>query len=91
MNDVLLAAVTGALRRYLASTLDAPVEDVHALVPVNLRPLDEAIPRELGNHFGVVFLRLPVHLEDPRRRLREVSKRMEALKRSPEAVMTMAR
>ncbi|RKG95805.1 wax ester/triacylglycerol synthase family O-acyltransferase [Corallococcus sp. CA053C] len=87
VNDVLLTAVTGALRRYL-STLDAPLEDVHALVPVNLRPLDEAIPRELGNHFGVVFLRLPVHLEDPRRRLREVSKRMEALKRSPEAVVT---
>ncbi|RKH34610.1 WS/DGAT/MGAT family O-acyltransferase [Corallococcus sicarius] len=87
VNDVLLTAVTGALRRYL-SAIDAPLEDVHALVPVNLRPLDEAIPRELGNHFGVVFLRLPIHLEDPRRRLREVSKRMEALKRSPEAVVT---
>ncbi|MCY1044257.1 wax ester/triacylglycerol synthase family O-acyltransferase [Corallococcus sp. bb12-1] len=87
VNDVLLTAVTGALRRYLASR-EAPLEDMHALVPVNLRPLDEPVPRELGNRFGVVFLRLPVHLEDPRRRLREVSKRMEALKRSPEAVVT---
>ncbi|TSC33608.1 WS/DGAT domain-containing protein [Corallococcus sp. Z5C101001] len=87
VNDVLLTAVTGALRRYLSS-LEAPLEDVHALVPVNLRPLDAPVPRELGNRFGVVFLRLPIHLEDPRRRLREVAKRMEALKRSPEAVVT---
>ncbi|RKH05876.1 wax ester/triacylglycerol synthase family O-acyltransferase [Corallococcus sp. CA047B] len=87
VNDVLLTAVTGALRRYLTA-LDAPLEDMHALVPVNLRPLDEPVPRELGNRFGVVFLRLPVHLDEPRRRLREVAKRMEALKRSPEAVVT---
>ncbi|RUO88757.1 wax ester/triacylglycerol synthase family O-acyltransferase [Corallococcus sp. AB018] len=87
VNDVLLTAVTGALRRYLA-TRDAPLEDVHALVPVNLRPMDVPVPRELGNRFGVVFLRLPVHLAEPRRRLREVAKRMEHLKRSPEAVVT---
>ncbi|NOJ98195.1 wax ester/triacylglycerol synthase family O-acyltransferase [Corallococcus coralloides] len=87
VNDVLLTTVTGALRRYLA-TRDAPLEDVHALVPVNLRPLDVPVPRELGNRFGVVFLRLPVHLPEPRRRLREVAKRMEQLKRSPEAVVT---
>ncbi|WAS88071.1 WS/DGAT/MGAT family O-acyltransferase [Corallococcus sp. NCRR] len=87
VNDVLLTAVTGALRRYLGSR-EAPLEDVHALVPVNLRPLDVPVPRELGNRFGVVFLRLPVHLAEPRRRLREVMKRMEHLKRSPEAVVT---
>ncbi|RKH49451.1 WS/DGAT/MGAT family O-acyltransferase [Corallococcus llansteffanensis] len=87
VNDVLLTAVTGALRRYLSS-LEASLEDVHAMVPVNLRPLDEPIPRELGNRFGLVVLKLPVHLEDPRRRLREVSKRMEALKRSPLAAVT---
>ncbi|RKG61541.1 wax ester/triacylglycerol synthase family O-acyltransferase [Corallococcus sp. CA054B] len=86
VNDVLLTVVTGALRRYLA-TRDAPLEDVHALVPVNLRPMDVPVPRELGNRFGVVFLRLPVHLAEPRRRLREVMKRMEHLKRSPEAVV----
>ena len=87
VNDVLLTALTGALRRYL-DTRRGPLEDVHALVPVNLRPLDEPVPRELGNRFGVVFLRLPVHLAEPRRRLREVAKRMEHLKRSPEAVVT---
>jgi WS/DGAT/MGAT family acyltransferase len=87
VNDVLLAAVTGALRRYLEAR-DVSPEDVHALVPVNLRPLDEPVPRELGNHFGVVFLRLPVHLEEPRRRLLELARRMGEVKRSPEAVLT---
>ncbi|RJS17439.1 wax ester/triacylglycerol synthase family O-acyltransferase [Corallococcus sp. H22C18031201] len=87
VNDVLLAALAGAVRRYLESR-DAPAEDVHVLVPVNLRPLDEPVPRALGNRFGVVFLRLPVHIEEPRRRVRELARRMEALKRSPEAVLT---
>jgi WS/DGAT/MGAT family acyltransferase len=87
VNDVLLAALAGALRRYLESR-GGPVEDVRAVVPVNLRPLDEPIPRELGNRFGLVFLGLPVHEENAQRRLREVQRRMEALKRSPEAVMT---
>ncbi|NPD27226.1 wax ester/triacylglycerol synthase family O-acyltransferase [Corallococcus exiguus] len=87
VNDVLLTVLTGALRRYLAMR-GAPLEDLHALVPVNLRPLDVPVPRELGNRFGVVFLRLPVHLAEPQRRLREVVKRMEELKRSPEALMT---
>ncbi|MCP3144273.1 WS/DGAT/MGAT family O-acyltransferase [Pyxidicoccus xibeiensis] len=87
VNDVLLAAVTGALRRYLESQ-GVPPEDLHALVPVNLRPLDEPVPRELGNRFGVVFLRLPVHLEEPQRRLTELARRMGEVKRSPEAVLT---
>jgi WS/DGAT/MGAT family acyltransferase len=87
VNDVLLTAVTGALRRYLEAR-DVPPEDLHALVPVNLRPLDEPVPRELGNRFGVVFLRLPVHVEEPRRRLLELARRMGMVKRSPEAVVT---
>ncbi|HZI10761.1 MAG TPA: wax ester/triacylglycerol synthase family O-acyltransferase [Myxococcus sp.] len=87
VNDVLLAAVAGGLRRYLESQ-DVPPQDVHALVPVNLRPLDEPVPRELGNRFGVVFLRLPVHVEEPRRRFRELAKRMSEVKNSPEALVT---
>ncbi|QSQ20119.1 wax ester/triacylglycerol synthase family O-acyltransferase [Pyxidicoccus parkwayensis] len=87
VNDVLLTAVTGALRRYL-EVRDVLLEDVHALVPVNLRPLDEPVPRELGNRFGVVFLRLPVHVAEPQRRLRELARRMGQVKQSPEAVVT---
>jgi WS/DGAT/MGAT family acyltransferase len=87
INDVLLAALTGALRRYLVERGQEPV-DLRAFIPVNLRPLDEPIPRELGNRFGLVFLELPVKEEEPRRRLRELKRRMDALKRSPEAAVT---
>jgi diacylglycerol O-acyltransferase len=87
INDVLLAALTGALRRYLVER-GGEAEDLRAFIPVNLRPLDEPIPRELGNRFGLVFLELPVREEEPRRRLRELKRRMDALKRSPEAAVT---
>jgi WS/DGAT/MGAT family acyltransferase len=87
INDVLLAALTGALRRYLVERGGVP-EDLRAFIPVNLRPLNEPIPRELGNRFGLVFLELPVKEEEPRRRLRELKRRMDALKRSPEAAVT---
>ena len=39
------------------------VESLRAVVPVNLRPLDEPIPADLGNKFGLVYLDLPVGLD----------------------------
>lgn len=87
VNDVLMAALAGALRRYL-EVRGGPVEDVRAVIPVNLRPPDAPVPRELGNHFGLVFLALPVSEANAHRRLREVQRRMEVLKRSPEAALT---
>jgi WS/DGAT/MGAT family acyltransferase len=87
VNDVLLTAVAGALRRYL-SERRGPVEQLTALVPFNLRPLDQPLPADLGNRFGLVFLRLPVGLEDPRRRLDEVHRRMEEIKHSPEGAVS---
>jgi diacylglycerol O-acyltransferase len=89
INDVLLAALTGALRRYLEGRGE-PVENLRAFIPVNLRPLDAPIPRELGNRFGVVFLDLPVGEAEPRRRLQTLKQRMDAIKRSPEAALTFA-
>lgn len=87
VNDVLLTAVAGALRRYLEGR-DEPVEEdlnLRALVPVNLRPLDEV--NDLGNRFGLVLLSLPVGMEKPRQRLDELKRRMRALKDSPEAAV----
>ena len=89
INDVLLAALTGALRRYLEER-GGPVENLCAFIPVNLRPLDAPIPRELGNRFGLVFLNLPVQEVEPLQRLQVLKQRMAALKRSPEAALTFA-
>ena len=88
VNDVLMAAVAGALRRYLIDH-DQPVEDVEirATIPVNLRPLEEAY--KLGNQFGLVFLSLPVGMEDPRERLLEIKRRMDRIKHSSEAIVTL--
>ena len=64
VNDVLVSAVTGALTAHLDAEGEVP-DEVHALVPFNLRPLDEPLPRELGNRFGLVLLGLPVGVADP--------------------------
>lgn len=89
VNDVLLSCVTGALRAYLVEQGDA-VEGVviRALVPVNLRPLEQA--KNLGNHFGLVFLALPVGIEHPFERLYEVRRNMRELKGSYQAMLAYA-
>jgi diacylglycerol O-acyltransferase / wax synthase len=87
VNDVLCTAVTGALHVYLAHR-DSVVDDVRAMIPFNLRPLDEPLPRDLGNQFGLVFLSLPVGLTDRRARLAELKQRMDAIKDSPEGAVS---
>jgi WS/DGAT/MGAT family acyltransferase len=83
INDVLIAAVTGALRTELARHGDVP-DDVHIMVPFNLRSLDEALPRDLGNDFALILLALPVGIDDRGARQREVKMRMDAIKDSHE-------
>ena len=88
VNDVLLSCAAGALRSYLVDKGD-PVRGVviRALVPVNLRPLAKA--HELGNHFGLVFLDLPIGIENPLRRLAAVRTNMNALKASYQPVLSL--
>ncbi|MCO5207533.1 MAG: wax ester/triacylglycerol synthase family O-acyltransferase [Anaerolineae bacterium] len=89
INDVLLTAMSGALRRYLVSQ-EQPVSDmvIRAYVPVNLRPLDG--PLRLGNYFGLVFLSLPVGIVEPRQRLAALKKCMDEIKTSPEAIVSLS-
>jgi diacylglycerol O-acyltransferase len=88
VNDVLVSATTGGLRRYLARRTQPPRRlDVRAAMPVNLRPL--ARMSQLGNHFGLVFLSLPLGIADPLARLAEVRRRSAALRRSAEAVVVL--
>ncbi len=86
VNDVLVAAATGALRRYMERRGDTTTGvAIRASVPVNLRPFDRA--HELGTAFGLVFFTLPVGIADPARRLRAIKKEMDGLKQSPEALV----
>ena len=86
VNDVLLAAAAGALRSYMLER-GANLDDVtlRATVPVNLRPLEHA--KKLGNHFGLVFLDLPVGEANPMRRLEFVGECMYQLKASRQAIV----
>lgn len=88
VNDVLLASAAGALRSYLQHHGDDPDGiDIRVVVPVNLRPLDEA--EGLGNKFGLVFLQLPVGVASPLERLFTVKRRMQALKTSAQPLLVL--
>jgi WS/DGAT/MGAT family acyltransferase len=87
VNDVLLTAVSGALRRYLLQRGDrVDGVEINAMVPVNLRPLSEA--DQLGNRFGLIYLALPVGTGDRAERLRLVKARMDEIKSSPQPFVT---
>jgi len=89
VNDVLIACAAGALRQYLLSCGESPesLADIRATVPVNLRPLEHAL--ELGNHFGLVFLELPIGIRNPLERLFAVHAAMTQLKGSYQPVLTL--
>lgn len=86
VNDVLVAAVAGALRRYIADRGEDPDgKEVRAMVPVDIRSPQDT---KLTNRFALVYLSLPVGVADPIDRLFETKRRMDAIKRSPEALVT---
>lgn len=85
INDVLLSAVAGALGSYLARRGNRTLGlALRAVVPVNLRSSGD---HALGNKFGLVFLRLPVGERDPVARVAATKASMDALKKSPEALV----
>jgi diacylglycerol O-acyltransferase len=77
LNDVILAAVAGALRD-LAARLGAQPTPQRALVPINVRGKTE----ENGNRITFGFVDLPVHLASSDQRLGDVIRQMNALKAS---------
>lgn len=87
VNDVVLAAVAGGLRRQLIERGDRTV-DLRVLVPVDLRPRGSVVPTGLGNHFGMVFVSLPVGEPDANRRLTEAHLRSLRARAATEAVAT---
>ena len=86
INDVVLAATAGAVRRYFLRT-GQKVDGItfRVLVPVNVRPLDG--PIRLGNQVGFIYLPLPVGVADPVARLKAVKAAMDAIKSGKEAVL----
>lgn len=84
VNDVLVAAVAGALRSYLRRRGSDPARTtMRALVPIDLRPQQDMT--QLGNEFGLVILDLPVSAATWTARLAQTKAGMDALKHSAEA------
>jgi len=89
INDVLLSCVAGAIGGYLRSQGDDPTgQEIRAMIPVNLRPMEEAW--KLGNRFGLVPLVLPIGTANPVERVYEVRRRMSALKGSTQPILAFA-
>jgi WS/DGAT/MGAT family acyltransferase len=86
VNDVLLSCVAGAIGQYLEHQGDAVHgKQIRAMVPVNLRPLNQA--HRLGNHFGLAPLVLPIGIANPVERVYEVRRRMGGLKGSTQPLL----
>ena len=85
VNDVVLAAVAGALGRYMRLG-GHPTDglELKAMVPVSVRADVER--GALGNRVAAMWAPLPVGIADPVVRLRRVSEAMEGIKDSGQAV-----
>jgi diacylglycerol O-acyltransferase / wax synthase len=70
VNDVVLAAASGGLRRFLERLGEAP-GPLKAMVPVNVRD-DHDDAGGLGNHISFMWVELPCDEPDPVRRLQRV-------------------
>jgi WS/DGAT/MGAT family acyltransferase len=69
VNDVVLAAAAGGLRRLMINHGERP-EPLKAMVPVSVR--DAGTEGDLGNRISFVFVALPCDEPDPRIRLERV-------------------
>jgi WS/DGAT/MGAT family acyltransferase len=86
INDVVLTAVTGAVRRFLIDK-QICVDDLpfKVMVPVSMRPQDDASPT--GNRVSNLTIPLPLFETDPKRRLHTVVETTTRAKASGESWM----
>jgi WS/DGAT/MGAT family acyltransferase len=85
VNDVVLAVVAGALGRYLRMHGEATDQLVlRAMVPISVRADVER--GALGNRVAAMWAPLPIGVTDPAQRLLTISRDMDGIKESGQAV-----
>jgi WS/DGAT/MGAT family acyltransferase len=85
VNDVVLAVVAGALRRWLQQRgIRTEGVELRALVPMSIRAEDER--GQLGNRIAAMRGPLPVYVADPVKRLETVQDSMGHVKSSKQAL-----
>lgn len=88
VNDVLLAILAGAFRRYFRKRgVPIPETDIRVTLPMNLR--GNGSDPQLGNRFGLLFADLPTSTPNAEERLRLTKARMDRLKASGEAELML--
>lgn len=87
INDVLVSCLAGSLERYL-QLHDEHCASTTFMVPVNLKPLNDSLPDELGNAFALIYLELPTSEPDPVKVLEVVKRRTVRMKHGHEPAVT---
>jgi diacylglycerol O-acyltransferase len=83
VNDVVLAAVAGGVRRYLEHRgVQLRDMDFRAVVPVNIRTHAE---RMVGNQVSAWITSLPIHERHPEKRIAEICRQTTYLRTSNQA------
>ncbi|MDC8754802.1 wax ester/triacylglycerol synthase family O-acyltransferase [Erythrobacter sp. sf7] len=67
VNDVFLAIIGGAMRRYLLAKDDLPKKTLTAMAPISVRSSREK--GDMGNQVAAMIAPLGTHIEDPAERL----------------------
>lgn len=80
INDILLALITGALRRHLIFHQQELSEPIRVVVPVNIRKKGEQI--KIHNKIGMLSIELPVHIRNAEKRIAYIHEKTELLKHS---------
>ena len=78
VNDVVMAACAGGLRRWLQVHGELPGQPLLAMVPISVRTPDQQ--GTYGNRVSAMVAALPTHLADPVDRLRSVHEAMRVAK-----------
>jgi WS/DGAT/MGAT family acyltransferase len=82
--DLVLTAVAGALDAWHGARQLGDVSELKTLVPINLRPrAAQGLAAGVGNQTTGILIQLPLCIDDPAERFREIHQRVEERKAHP--------
>jgi WS/DGAT/MGAT family acyltransferase len=84
LNDAFVAGVLGGLRRYHLA-MGSEVDELRMMMPINIRPDQAGLG---GNHFTTARLLVPLMIDDPEQRIREISVRAKQLRAEPAVALS---
>ncbi|MEP3050478.1 MAG: wax ester/triacylglycerol synthase family O-acyltransferase [Erythrobacter sp.] len=84
VNDVFLAIIGGAMRKYLLSKEDLPKKTLTAMAPISVRSGDEK--GDMGNQVAAMIAPLGTQIEDPVERLEYVNSQTKNSKAMSDAL-----